>query len=237
MRIFNLIGLLAIAVSGTINSSAWSIVTSDYPGSHWVPTGSTAFGLNLDGVVIVELQGIDLYTGLPKSTYGTGAVLDGGNYILTAAHVVEPALYTGPLSDFLVDHIIIHYNWGSPSYSTESFGGGGFYNVVQDHPSYRPHVLQPWNGYHAGYDVALIQVHSVPSGMPGYSIDTLSKDTLYGWSFIVAGRGNIGDGIRGEQPLRACYALCAGEPMQGVWQGSPTPAMSRMTNGPSWLHI
>ncbi len=193
--------LFAIATSILNGSTALGIVTSDAEGTHIVSTGQIVppFGLNLDGVVRVQLLGEDLYTGQPASIWGTGAVLAGGEYILTAAHVVEPVLYTGSLSTFIVDQIIIHYNDdGSPSYSYEDFGGGGFSSRVQDHPSYLPRVLQPWNGVHAGYDVALIRVFDVPVGTPGYTLDPSSKNVQLGNDVLVAGRGRRGWGAIGE---------------------------------------
>jgi hypothetical protein len=49
---FRRIGIATLALSFA-TQFAWAIVTSDQPGSHVIAPGQTAFGLNLDGVVMV----------------------------------------------------------------------------------------------------------------------------------------------------------------------------------------
>lgn len=100
-NLFQCLSVLTIVLA--VQSNVWGIVTSDNFFTHVVPTGTLAWGLDLDGVVLIEMKGENVYTGQQVSSWGTGAVLAGGEYILTAAHVVEAALYTGPLSTVLID--------------------------------------------------------------------------------------------------------------------------------------
>lgn len=73
--------LFAIATSILNGSTALGIVTSDAEGTHIVSTGQIVppFGLNLDGVVRVQLLGEDLYTGQPASIWARVQCLQEGN--------------------------------------------------------------------------------------------------------------------------------------------------------------
>jgi len=66
--------------------AARAIVTSDGVGTHVVEPGVPAFGVDLDGVVLVGLEAF------PGAVNGTGALIS-DTHVLTAAHVIEQGTF------------------------------------------------------------------------------------------------------------------------------------------------
>jgi hypothetical protein len=76
----------------------WAIVTSDTPGSHVVTPGQPAFGLNLDGVVLIGRRLPNVNT-IARLTPRCSAALISDRHLLCAAHCFDEDI------DGLVDEI------------------------------------------------------------------------------------------------------------------------------------
>ena len=134
---------------------------------------STTSDPAFNGVVKIELS---------DSTYGSGALMFGGNYILTAAHVV-----TNSAGQKMPGTIKFYPNSSNVFSLPISFTAADV-SIVQGYV--------PNGGIPVPNDVAVINIHdNAPSGIAGYELYRSSNEI--GQSFTMVGFGQTGNGTNG----------------------------------------
>ena len=129
-----------------------------------------------NGVVKIELS---------DGTYGSGALMFGGNYILTAAHVV-----TNSAGQKLPGTIKFYANSSSTVSSTISFTAADI-SIVNGYV--------PVTSGLSPNDVAVINITGkAPLGIAGYELYRSSNEI--GQSFTMVGFGQTGNGTNGANP-------------------------------------
>ncbi len=112
---------------------------------------------------------------------GSGSLLAGTDFILTAAHVV---CYTNSSAAYSASGFTVYFDTT-----------GGRITVAAT----AIYVNSAWDGNaDDGNDVALIKIASVPNGVTGFSLYTGTNEV--GQTYNGYGYGMIGTGITGEQP-------------------------------------
>ena len=134
---------------------------------------STTSDPAFNGVVKIELS---------DGTYGSGALMFGGNYILTAAHVV-----TNSAGQKMPGTIKFYPNSSNVFSLPISFTAADV-SIVQGYV--------PNGGIPVPNDVAVINIHdNAPSGIAGYELYRSSNEI--GQSFTMVGFGQTGNGTNG----------------------------------------
>jgi secreted trypsin-like serine protease len=137
---------------------------------------STTSDSAFNGVVKIELS---------DGTYGSGALMFGGNYILTAAHVV-----TNSAGQKLSGNVNFYANSSSVVSSSISF-------TVADVSIVNGYV--PVTSGLSPNDVAVINItRKAPLGITGYELYRSSNEI--GQSFTMVGFGQTGNGTNGANP-------------------------------------
>ncbi|MEM9417445.1 MAG: trypsin-like serine protease [Planctomycetota bacterium] len=149
-------------------------VTSDGSGTHVTTPGVNSFGLDHDGV------GDLLFSDTSGSTFRcSGALIGGGQYILSAAHCFTDGAGTQTVT--------------SASFSVDTPTGtvSATASTIDIHPM--------WNGqFFNGYDVAVLTLDT-PLNLPGVPIYELNRNfgNELGVQSIKVGYGTSGDGNTG----------------------------------------
>ncbi|MCC6680412.1 MAG: trypsin-like serine protease [Phycisphaeraceae bacterium] len=173
----------------------WGIVTSSPPENWVVPPGDSILSgtLNLDGVVLIEIEGTDFLNNPVNLGWATGARLKDTNVILTAAHVLDEAKYGATIGGIVVDRIHVYFRFGAPNQSKITIESQSFGSRLDILPGYTRKSL-PGGGGRGGYDIGLIDLPWAPIS-PGYDIDNQSPNAvLSGWPVYLVGKGNFGIG-------------------------------------------
>jgi len=203
-------GMIIICVSTVIAAltpyPCRAIVTSDHDGTHQVQPGASAFGINLDGVAYLETY--TTFDAIDPHSVGTGALLWNNSFLLTAAHifddyglnpgeewtVMDITFKTGAgdiTRQINIGNVIKHDNW--QDIGTVPSSGGETWTSA---------------GSLAGFDLALIpldgstQLELAQKDVEGYQIAERHR-VYFDEQLVVAGFGNQGNGIVGEEPNSA----------------------------------
>ena len=130
-------------------SNTLGLMTSDVEGSHIVTPGTPAFGINTDGVARLSIE----FNNIPFVAC-TGTLLEGGEYVLTAAHCLDPFPGDGL---FQITHIEWFVGQEDGSVGTVTVDNLDP-NTVTFHDAFIQKVDEP--SVLAGYDVAFIKLPS-----------------------------------------------------------------------------
>ncbi len=183
----NCISMLAAAVLSSIAypSTTFGLMTSDVEGSQIVVPGIPAFGIDTDGVARLSIE----FNNIPFFAC-TGTLLEGGEYVLTAAHCLDPAPGDGLFQ-------ITHIEWFVGN------GDGSFGTVTADNIDPGAVIFHDWFVHNvddpdalSGYDVALIKLPSKKEGVPTYQIHRGGITTVVNKFQVRVGYGltGLGDG-------------------------------------------
>ncbi len=189
---------------------------------------SQAFPGTFNGVVLVDVipNANDLLAGIPV-VRGTGSVLEGGEYVLTAAHLFDGLI--NAKTDITVD---------DDSQLANNFNliPG---NTLFIHPDYTPNPLkvggnpQAWGilstdpaqtGALGGYDVAVIKLpQAAPANISTFSIIAPRQD--HNGSVVALGYGFTGNGFDGFNTATLPPLVVGGGRTKVIglneWDGSP----------------
>jgi secreted trypsin-like serine protease len=163
---------------------AWAIVTSDQPGSHIVAPGQTAFGLNLDGVVLIgrRLPNVNTIDRLrPLCT----AALISDEHVLCAAHCFDED------RDGMVDPIFAAVSHVAAFELPEGL-------VMRSIDPTAIRLAANWPQQEA--DIAVAGLTEVaPASAPRYALDGRRDEV--GRAAVLAGYGETGHGSTGAEPV------------------------------------
>ena len=144
------------------NNEQDKVSTTDDPADHIVPADA-----GVSGVVQIETY----------DSFGSGVLLAGSNFILTAAHVVWWDALNSPMPAELVE---VHFDLPGGRVTVQA-------TQVIVNPGYTGDVGD-------GNDLALIKLSSVPEGVTGYE---LYDGNPIGQIYTLVGYGRIGTGATG----------------------------------------
>ena len=201
-----ILSIALVAVSPT-----YGLITSDAAGSHIAAPGSTVFGINHAGVAHIQAE---FNSGV--TFQATGALLKGGTHILTSAHQFDPQL----AGDFIFDMDIKFELDANTTVTIQNLSQ----NQITIHPDFTPilNVQEDIRGVIAGYDIALINLGSAISNVPGYDIWRGGLLTNTG-SAILSGYGFGGSGMAGA-------SLAQGTKRIGLNHAEPSGDLAALVN-------
>ena len=157
-----LVAAAATAVVGLAAGSAQAVVSANNP-ANWV-LNPGAFGGAFDGVAKL------LFSNASGNFVCSGSLLQGGQYVLTAAHCADD--YVSMTADFKL--------------------GAVTRTVVESH------VLPGWAGFNNsagnGSDIAILKLNAPVAGVNGFK---LSGANDMGKNILAAGYGLVGTGLTG----------------------------------------
>jgi hypothetical protein len=166
--------------SATWSPSAWAIVTSDEAGSHVVAPGQPAFGLNLDGVVLIGRRLPNVNT-IARLTPRCSAALISDRHLLCAAHCFDED------EDGNVDEIYT----AIPHTAAFDFADG---SALIDIDTTTIQFSQNWPQLKA--DIAVLTLtEAAPAAAPRYPLYVGAQEL--GHPVVMTGYGITGDGSTG----------------------------------------
>jgi len=182
-RCFFVTAVSAIALNSCDCRSARAIVTSDGSGTHVLSATDDAFGIDHTGVARLSM------TVPGGTTLCTGSLLEGGEYVLTAAHCLENATS-------------VSLEWNTDDSNGEANGSPVPDISLENITDWIIHPAYTYNpNIEIGYDLALIDVAGLlPAGAPaGYQINYVNyMDNDLNVPVTKVGYGRTGSGITGQ---------------------------------------